>query len=292
MGSEKNYSSEQKREEKISSIVFSLSFVVFIIIVILYINNITQKTIELRTDIKQYQELELMETKIIANSSRLEAHVVLLSNTLSLRRLLEYRETEERESVNYLFSKVIEYNTRVLLPTFQQIRLIDLLGNEVVRVELDKNKSAKIIPLESLQNKSHRPYFKESLELPQNKIFGSALDLNIEHGVIEQPNNPVIRVSRPVTGKTGAILGFLILNQQYSTVFDEINAMNLHPGDEWFLLNSDGYYLKADHESKEYGFMFDDKKDVGFFSEYPEFWADITNNKEYKFKHRDGVFLY
>jgi len=94
--------------------------------------------------------------------------------------------------------------------SYMQLRYIDKTGNEIIRFDR-LNIGSAVKQQIHLQNKSKRYYYKKSLSLQKNDIWFSNIDLNIEHGKIEKPIKPVIRVSIALYAKN-KYLGFLILN--------------------------------------------------------------------------------
>ena len=79
-------------------------------------------------------------------------------------------------------------------PDYDQLRYIDETGQEVIRV----NAGGVIVPHEQLQNKADRDYFLKANALAANQIYISRVDLNIEHGKVEQPVKPMLRLAMPV----------------------------------------------------------------------------------------------
>lgn len=76
------------------------------------------------------------------------------------------------------------------------IRLIDAgTGTEIVRVERPKgdNLLPISVPISALQNKQHRGYVRAGTSLKPNQVFISEVNLNREHGQIEQPHQPTQR---------------------------------------------------------------------------------------------------
>ena len=91
---------------------------------------------------------------------------------------------------------------------YMQLRYINANGNEIIRFDR-KNIGSKVFKQKNLQNKSRRYYCKKCSLLRKNEIWFSNIDLNVEHGKIEKPIKPVIRVSIPIFNKD-EYLGFLI----------------------------------------------------------------------------------
>ena len=89
---------------------------------------------------------------------------------------------------------------------YDQVRFIDSTGMEVIRVNY-ANGVASSVPDYQLQSKKHRYYFTESLAHKQGEVYVSAFDLNIEHGEVEHPFKPMIRVATPVFDSHGSKRG-------------------------------------------------------------------------------------
>ncbi|MFK5881061.1 MAG: HAMP domain-containing sensor histidine kinase [Sulfurospirillum sp.] len=94
--------------------------------------------------------------------------------------------------------------------SYMQLRYINSNGDEIIRFDR-KDIGTEVFKQKNLQNKSKRYYCKKCASLKDKEVWFSNIDLNVEHGKIEQPIKPVIRVSIPVFDKN-RYLGFLILN--------------------------------------------------------------------------------
>lgn len=131
--------------------------------------------------------------------------------------------------------------------SYMQLRYIDHSGNEIIRFDRS-NIGSKVKKQKNLQNKSKRYYCKKCAALQKGDIWFSNIDLNVEHGKIEKPIKPVIRVSIPIYSDK-KYLGFLILNvfmKHYlndltdSTIYDlylcDLNGnfiISKNPKDNW-----------------------------------------------------------
>lgn len=68
-------------------------------------------------------------------------------------------------------------------PEFMQLRYLDKNGNEIIRIDRDKEDDITyLIGKDKLQNKSNRYYFADSKNKKLDRVWFSALDLNIERG--------------------------------------------------------------------------------------------------------------
>ena len=163
--------------------------------------------------------------------------------------------------VEHVFQDLADIQRR-----YRQIRYLDDNGREQLRVDYVGEQS-KIIPKSKLQDKSKRPYFMESINLPQGEIYISPLDLNIEGGEISVPFIPMIRFASPVY-INGRSHGVVVLNVSAGQFLHKLP-------EGVFLVNKDGYYLHHPDPEKEWGMMDAlNRRDRNVPSEYPEL-ADI-----------------
>lgn len=103
-----------------------------------------------------------------------------------------------------------------------QIRIIDELGDEIVRVNKINSKIEEVDKTE-LQNKFDRYYFQHSIEIKNDQIYVSDFDLNIENGIIVVPYEPTIRFAIKLVDKNDNLKGILILNFDGEKYFSVIN---------------------------------------------------------------------
>ena len=177
---------------------------------------------------------------------------------------------------------------------YDQIRLLDHTGQELYRVNCNGSQCT-VTPRPELQNKANRYYFKEAIQCSLGEVYISPLDLNVEHGKIEEPHKPMIRFATPVADRSNTIRGAVVLNYRakplLDTLFPQSSLSNaaLRAQDN-YLINSEGYYLKStQNPDKEFAFMFHRKADR-FSIDYPEVWkAALEGNN--RLLTSDGLFL-
>ncbi|MBF0620992.1 MAG: response regulator [Magnetococcales bacterium] len=173
---------------------------------------------------------------------------------------------------------------------YDQIRLLDVSGMEVVRVNSDRQGSVSFVPQEALQNKSSKPYFQHAIKLDPQQFHISRFDLNMEHGEIEVPFKPVIRFSAPVFDQSGQRQGIMVLNYLGSVLIDHI-ATVFSPGNSHiYLIDSEGYFIKSPRPEDEWGFMHGN--DITFKSMHPQAWQLINNNEKGAFTVGESAFIY
>ena len=124
-----------------------------------------------------------------------------------------------------------------------QLRLLDLQGNEQVRVDRLRNGEISITPHELLQNKAHRDYFKQFMQLKPGEVLFSNFDLNIENKEVEIPFNPTLRAGVPIMDG-GKKIGLIIINyymQEWIYNFSHFSSglIYLVDSEDYFLLHPD-----------------------------------------------------
>jgi PAS domain S-box-containing protein len=156
---------------------------------------------------------------------------------------------------------------------YDQLRYIDVSGNEIVRVNATTNGSPYVVPLEELQNKSDRDYFIESQELNVNQFYVSRAGLNREGSppTLEIPYEPVIRYIIPIVDKeTGERAGVLVANVFINQLIDQLDLTEDIPGN-LYITDNEGYFIHNPNSDREWGAPQD--LDTGFSieTEFPEF---------------------
>jgi len=131
-------------------------------------------------------------------------------------------------------------------PDIMQLRYIDKEGMEIIRVDQKGLASGKYELIDTLQDKSKRDYFKLASKQPPNKVWFSALDLNIEYGKVEVPFNPTLRAVLPLE-KEGRFAGMIIINLYMESFLNDFMNMPTYQG---MLIDSKGNILV--HSKKSY----------------------------------------
>ncbi len=176
---------------------------------------------------------------------------------------------------------------------YDQIRWIDNWGMERLRVNLTAQ-GAHRIPDELLQDKSGRYYYKEAISLPDGQVYASPIDLNIEHGEIEQPHKPMLRLAVPVTDSSGERRGLLVVNVLAQYFLDNLARHAGLSQSHLLMIDPAGYYLRGFYQAQEWGFMFklEDDADYRFDKRYPSIWRQVVDEGVGKVDSPQGQFLF
>jgi signal transduction histidine kinase/ActR/RegA family two-component response regulator len=182
-------------------------------------------------------------------------------------------------------------------PIYDQLRFLDKKGKEALRVNYNlQSGSGVLVPNESLQDKSRRYYFLNSIALAQNTCYLSPLDLNIEKGHVEQISSidyenlkesaqktwrsvgngfyakPMLRLGIPLKDSSGSPGGVVLINYQANHLLVRLQRNRKM---DVSLYNRDGYTLHADLPRQEWGFMYEDRRHFNLSEQKPELWDKV-----------------
>jgi PAS domain S-box-containing protein len=144
-------------------------------------------------------------------------------------------------------------------PVYSQFRFIgvDDGQREVIRVDRSgPNGAVRVVPQEELQRKGDRAYVRETLKLAANEVYVSPIDLNEEHGMIETPRVPTLRVAAPVFASDGKPAGVVVINVNMGPAFDRVRA-SVRQGGNIYVVNRRGDYLVHPDRAREFGTQLD-----------------------------------
>ena len=140
-------------------------------------------------------------------------------------------------------------------PAYSQFRILGIEndGREIVRVDRSgPNGAVRIVPDAELQRKGDQAYFRDTIKLGAGEVYVSVLDLNQEHGIIETPHVPTLRVATPVFAPNGQLFGIIIINVDMRAAFDRIRS-SLRRGGRVYVVDKRGDYLVHPDPTREFG---------------------------------------
>ena len=209
-----------------------------------------------------------------ADLSNLGNHKSIIAFANALMSEEDVHLHEYQSAVENLFGAFFQIKR-----THGQVRFLDNSGHERVRVNFDGD-TTKIITGTQLQDKSERYYFKEAINLQPGEIYISPLDLNIEHGKIEYPHNPVMRFATPVF-VDGKQAGIVVFNLRADTLLFLHKDMRDNSKDDYILADQNGFYLHHPDNVKEWGMMESlNKSQHNVRQDYPDVAEQILSGRE------------
>ena len=134
-----------------------------------------------------------------------------------------------------------------------QIRLLSPQGKELIKVEsspsTESSRQVFTYPQSQLQDKSHRRYVIESLQLNEHQSYASTADLNRELQTITSPLRPTIRVAMPIYLKK-QMLGLAVINLELDTLFNKLKQQQ--KDDLLYLMDENGDFLMHPDPDKRF----------------------------------------
>jgi len=207
----------------------------------------------------------------------------LLAADLQLATYIASPGAETRRRLEEQFSRFVEAK-----PVYDQVRVLDRSGNEVVRVNL---RDGKAVAAAQLQNKVDRYYFLDNVTLPAGQIYVSPLDLNVEHGEIERPFKPMLRLGMPVLDAQGDRAGIVMLNYLGADLISQFRRAVGLSGENVVLLNDAGYWLSAADPEDEWGFQLG-RPERSLATRHAAAWARIKGQPLGQFEDAAGLWSF
>lgn len=241
----------------------------------------------------QSHDLEELERKHQVNAliaevtdavSEVKADVFILEKSLELKDFL-YKDSIINEAV-LLFRLQTFMKEK---SHYDQVRLINLKGNEVARINRTKSGLAPVSS-SGLQNKKDSSYFKASLALSVGEVFVSRLDLNVENGKVEEPWKPVFRVVTPYADRIGNIQGFLVVNVSAIDIMRRFKTLFNGYGHRLRLLNDKGFWIYHPDEQQMFGEL--TGKTPSMINSDPEAWSIINSQSKGEVYGAEGNYIF
>ena len=207
------------------------------------------------------QESKVVATRLQDIFDSVQRDLEFLARSPSLQRLINALQTTAGDPAddtvrNQAKRQLQEVFAALLVnhPWYIQTRLIGVAdeGMEVVRVDQVDNRIRRV-PKRELQRKGQRAYFRETIDRAPGEFYWSAINLNREHGQIEEPHQPVFRVALPIAHTDDTPFGIVIINLDARHVFDATKDV-VSPGLTFYIANRQGDYLYHPDPGKTFGF--------------------------------------
>ena len=167
---------------------------------------------------------------------------------------------------------------------YSKVRWIDEAGMERARVDLVAGR-AQVVPPDRKESKAGRYYFDEAMETQRGEVYLSRLDLEIEHGLIEQPYHPVLRAAVPLFDRQQR-RGIAIVTYEVRDLFQRVEHVASSREGRWMLLDQQGYWLRSPDPDEEFGFMLPHGTNMA--TRHPQAWRKIKAPETGHFKDKAG----
>jgi PAS domain S-box-containing protein len=173
-------------------------------------------------------------------------------------------------------------------PDYDKVRYIDENGREVFRI----NWKGAVVPPQQLQDKASRPFFQKANALNPGQVYLSAIDLNEDNGVIEQPIKPTLRLAVPLVDAQGRHRGIYIINYRAANIFNQLRRDVPRRATRLRILNEQGYWLAGASSDAEWGFELPEHADANLAKTDPQIWARIHTEPNGQVPFHGGFFTW
>lgn len=272
-----------KNSKKKHYLLFTLLFLLFGVVIALStsIINYNSNFSDIQVNLAEWSGVESglkgrMLKDYINNSERMLASIVRSELTSDF---LKSGNSDDKKNLQRLFYTLAFSNKDIM-----QLRYIDTFGKEVIRIDRDKKSPELIVvPQDRLQNKKDRYYFKESSLLMANQYWHSNIDLNMEHGKIEQPLKPTFRISTPLVIEN-QFKGIIIVNLLFSHT---ITRLTSSPNFFIYLTDKDGEIIYSPTHKGSWSRYLDNRENI--YDIFPKLVHNILNKEKFD---AQSVFYY
>ncbi len=252
---------------------------------------IIERRIENMEVANNMQILKLRESQYLNQQTQLVEYILqyIKNDVRFLSHLPPVYSVLQKENRDHLADKIF-FSLLETYGNYDQIRLLNVSGDEVLRINYNGG-SPQIVPKDKLQNKASRYYFSDAMAVSADLIAMSPLDLNMEHGKVEIPYKPTIRISTPIDDGDKRY-GVLVMNFLGKKLLDLMNALQFSRNASVGLLNQDGYWLQGLNAEDSWGFMFPDRLDRNIFTTMPEEAEKIYAEDAGQFQTKLGLISF
>lgn len=246
----------------------------------------------LRTDARINEILEHDITRLNLISGFIGAevlgslkHLRSLSTEAVTREALTSRGSDRQQSLESSFLVLARRN-----PQYQQVRWIDESGVERARISRDQGEPVVVAP-QDLQDKSSRYYFEKANKLLLGELYISPIDLNMEHGKIETPPRPVLRIATPVEDSNRKRRGIIVINIEMKHLFNLVRTP-MRAGVEVAYLLVDQQGMLLNDESGNFQVVDEQQQGLSFARVHPKIWEQVSMHDSGSLETQDGLWTW
>ncbi len=172
---------------------------------------------------------------------------------------------------------------------FDQVRWLDEHGNERLRVNTDSGEPRLATQVE-LQNARSRPYFRETLGLPQGAIYLSELNLRAIGGIVQLPFEPTLRVATPLYDN-GVSRGIIAINYRATRLLKRLTGLSKQQGQSAYLVNDQGYWLQGPTPQESWAWQLN-APESALKNTNPGLWKAMQRNDSGRYSDASGDWAF
>lgn len=227
---------------------------------------------------KVEQSHKYIEEKIYDYIQEKDTFITMLSEYSSIKELLNTKKTTYKKTVEEFLYSLAKGSKSIM-----QLRVIDTLGKEIVKIDRVNGSNIVKVKDKALQDKSDRNYFKKFSLLTKGEVGFSDIDLNVEHGKVEVPWRPTLRMGIPVYVNSKR-MGMVVINYNMRNWLEDLTKMTLN---SFYLVDPDGYFIIHPDENWKWSrYQTPSKKATDYFKELKGVKKDFTD-----IVHIDNLFI-
>ncbi len=245
-----------------------------------------QRQQETDIQLRNKSTIDLIVRTLRSEMGEVRGDTLVLAQPPIVTRMLAAPDDATRTRVDKLLAALAR-----IRGNYAQVRLIDAGGREVARV--DRSGAAiTVVPVGQLQDKHHRPYVEATSQLEAGQVYVSRLDLNIEHGQIQHPLLPTLRLATPVFGADGRRLGMVVINLDGRRMLASIaHDAQLASGAIW-LVDREGDWLVGPDLSRDWRFMVPGQARAGLATDLPAVWDAVRSRDNGQMRGAFGLLSF
>ncbi|OPX56656.1 PAS domain S-box-containing protein/diguanylate cyclase (GGDEF) domain-containing protein [Oceanospirillum multiglobuliferum] len=245
--------------------LFTVLFVILVAAFTYFLENDYQSRIQqLQSD--EQGRLETISALIASDFSVLQSDIATLSHLKLLNDFINQPSQPTRMLLEQQFEDFVFYRQ-----IYDQMRLIDLSGQEVVRINFNQGEP-ETVDRAVLQNKADRYYFQQTQALNMGQVYISPIDLNVEFNQIEEPYKPVMRVITPLFNHKGDRWGILVLNYRAERMLTHLSS-DSETGAQIRLVDGEGHWLYEPAKNKSWALL---AAQTDLNQQYAAIWRQMT----------------
>ena len=200
--------------------------------------------------------------------------------------LRNYLETGQPSQLAYFAREMLQLGRQH--NEYDQIRYLDENGREMARITLGSG----IAPNEQLLDRHESGFFVGTMAVSKGEVFVSAFDLYANHGVVEQPLKPAIRLAEPVFDAAGRRRGVLVINYLGTYLLNSLRQMSAANQHRLRVLNAQGYWLRSGNPADEWGFQLPERAGKTLARTAPALWRQVAAEPEGQVPYGGGWFTW
>ena len=206
-----------------------------------------------------YRYPATLEAAIEDQLSHVPKDVMFITDFYALQKFLIWRSLGEEGKAKKWKTIFLDATSDFLRTSqdYYQTRVIDLEGNEIINIKYIATTGKTIVTNDlNLQNKKNSDYFQEAKKLQEGEFSVSSMNLNVEHGKIEEPYIPVLRFATPIMGTNNEVVAIYVVNYYAKKLLDMIEKEYLENNEhamEYYLIDTQGNYLYHTDKLKQWG---------------------------------------